>query len=377
MKQILIIAAPFGFGPPSKALILAEYLRGQYRVSISSMGSAVEFLRANAPKGVDIVQGLFRKTFATRENLTGFNAFISVNQVPALHHLAALGFAERSVFVDSISQWRAEFEPGNLPEGLLAHIVQDEFPESATDRVRYPASAVVTAPLLWPDEVRPATDERRGVLVHTGGMISPTAGMDLVSVITSDLIAPILASISGYGHKVSLLGNADAFRGLPGTLEVNVLGSVSPASAFQAIGGAKLLITTPGNGAMYEAMSKRTPLILLPPMNSTQLQHYRVMTGQGIVGILGDPVRDALSARLTVLPWQHQTPTLLKILAANTSNILRMADAVLDRVFAKEGDFNLEDYLAKVDLLWASLSQVSPQEAVIAALDRFFTSASC
>jgi hypothetical protein len=201
--------------------------------------------------------------------------------------------------------------------------------------------------------------------------------MDLVSVITSELIAPILASIAGYGHKVSILGNADVFRGLPGTLGVNVLGSVSPASAIQAIGGAKLLITTPGHGAIYEAMSKRTPLILLPPMNSTQLQHYRVMTGQGIVGILGNPAHDALSARLASLPWQHQTPTLLKILAANASNILRMADAVFDRVFAKEGDLNLEDYLAKVDVLWVSLSQVSPHEAVIAALDRCFTSASC
>ncbi|MFY9723449.1 MAG: hypothetical protein WAJ82_13050, partial [Azonexus sp.] len=72
-------------------------------------------------------------------------------------------------------------------------------------------------------------------------------------------------------------------------------------------------------------------------------------------------------------PWQHQTPTLLKILAANASNILRIADAVVDRVFAKERDLNLDDYLKKVDILWASLSQVSPQEAVISALDRFFT----
>jgi hypothetical protein len=146
-----------------------------------------------------------------------------------------------------------------------------------------------------------------------------------------------------------------------------------PHLPIQAIGGAKLLITTPGHGAVYEAMSKRTPLILLSPMNSTQLRHNRVMTGQGIVGILGDPARDALSARLASLPWQHQTPTLLKILAANASNILRIADAVVDRVFAKERDLNLDDYLKKVDILWASLSQVSPQEAVISALDRFFT----
>ena len=173
----------------------------------------MEFLQANAPNGVDIVQWLFRKTFATRETLTGFNAFISVNQASALQHLATLGFAERSVFVDSISQWRAESEPSSLPEGLLAQIVQDEFSAPTLDRVRHLASAVVTAPLLWPDDARPVTDERRGVLVHTGGMTSPAAGMDLASVITSELIAPILASIAGCGHKVALLGNADVFRG--------------------------------------------------------------------------------------------------------------------------------------------------------------------
>ena len=158
---------------------------------------------------------------------------------------------------------------------------------------------------------------------------------------------------------------------------MNVLGNVSPASAFQAIGGTKLLITTPGNGAMYEAISKRTPLILLPPMNSTQLQHYRAMTGQGVAGILGEAARDALSARLVALPWQHQTPTLLNILAANASNILRMADAVFNRIFAKENDLNLEDYSAKINALWPSLSQVSPQETVIVALEKLFISASC
>ena len=187
MRRILIIAAPFGFGPSSKALILAEYLRGRFQVSISSMGSAVEFLQENVPEGVNIVQGMFRNVFPTRETLIGFDAFISVNQVPALQHLATLGFAEKSVFVNSISQWRAESEPSSLPEGLLAHIVQDEFSDPASDRVLHPANAVVTAPLLWPDEVRPDMGERQGVLVHTGGMTSPAAGVDLVRILLRSL----------------------------------------------------------------------------------------------------------------------------------------------------------------------------------------------
>jgi hypothetical protein len=370
MKRILIIAAPFGFGPSSKALILAEYLRGRYRVSISSMDNAAEFLRATAPESVDIVPGLFKKTFPTRGTLSVFHAFIAVNQVPALQHLAALGFAERSVFVDSLAQWRAESEPASLPKGLLAHIVQDEFPEPASGRIEHPVNAAVTAPLLWPDEVHLGMDARQGILVHTGGMTSPVAGIDPVSTITLELIGPIIESIARHGHEVMLLGNADAFRCLPRTPGMKVLGSVSPASASQAIGRAKLLITTPGIGAIYEAMSKRTPIILLPPINSTQFRHYRVLTRRGIVGVLSDRARDAFANRLASLPWQRQTSALLEIYQKNAANIVRVADSVLGPFLANDGRSNLEDYLAKAGALWSSLSQVSPKEAVITALDR-------
>jgi hypothetical protein len=151
---------------------------------------------------------------------------------------------------------------------------------------------------------------------------------------------------------------------------MKVLGSVSPASAIQAIGRAKLLITTPGIGATYEAMSKRTPIILLPPINSTQFRHYRVLTKRGIVGVLSDRARDTFANRLASLPWQRQTSALLEIYQKNAANIVRVADSVLGPFLANDGRSNLEDYLAKVDALWSSLSQVSPREAVIAALDR-------
>lgn len=369
LKHILIIAAPFGFGPSSKALILAEYLRDRYQVSISSTGNSVKYLQANASDDIDIVPGLFRTTFPTRESLAGFHAFIAVNQMPALQHLETLGLAERSVFVESIAQWRAESAPGGLPENIFAHIVQDEFREATPDRMHSAANTVVTAPLLWPDVDRLGRDERQGVVVHTGGMASPVTQVELAESVISGLITPLAESLIGGGHQVTLLGNTDVFRRIAPSRGMNVLGSVSPATAIKAIGGAKLLITTPGIGAVYEAMSKRTPIILLPPTNSTQLKHYRTLTSLGIVGVLGDRLRDVLSNRLASLPWQHQANALMRTLVENSGDIERMAVSVLTSILASDDGARLEDCAAKGDALWSSLSRVSPREAVVKTLD--------
>ena len=173
-----------------------------------------------------------------------------------------------SIFVDSIAQWRLKSGEDDLPNGLLAHIIQDEFSEVASDRW-IPKGAFVTAPLIWPDKGCVTFDGRIGVLVHTGGMTSPAAADNLVGAFASEIVAPIVKSIASLGYEVVLLGNSSVLGRLSVDSRVKVLGNVSPASAIRAIGKANVLITTPGKGAIYEAMSTRTPIILLPPINST------------------------------------------------------------------------------------------------------------
>jgi hypothetical protein len=369
MKHVLLIAAPFGFGPGSMALALAEYLHGKYRVSICTSGSAADFVAANAGEGVQVIRGVFRNVFATRESLAAYGAFIAINQVPALRHLAALGLGGVSIFLDTLAEWRAEYDREPLPGGLLGHFVQDELHGPDGRRAAHPTGAVVVGPVLWPPEGVPAVArERRGILVHTGGMTSPLAGHDPVNVIAAQLVWPIVLAIAARGERVTVMGNAEVLRRQAPAADVELLGSVSPARAQEEIATTKLLVTTPGTGAVLEAMALRTPILLLPPMNSTQLQHNDVFSARGIEGILGDGTREQISARLRPLPWSSQTPALLNALAQNAAQIARMAEQPLDRLINALGQPEVERYVARVDALWATLSRTSAKEVILGAL---------
>lgn len=366
-RRVLIVAAPFGLGPASKALIIAEFLGSEHRVSFSCEEGPAGFVRANAPPGAEVLVGRFRERFESRESLAYFDAIISVNQVPALHHVCALGLAQRAIFVDSLAGWRAEAEPEGAPKGLLAHVIQDEIPDPAAPRHPLPPGAQLCAPLLWPSAQVPIVGERRGVIVHAGGMRPSGSSRAAVAAIATALIVPIVMHARSRREEVALLGNADVFGGLPQLPGVTVLGSVSPAQALAAIGHAELLVTTPGIGAIYEAMSCRTPVLLLPPMNSTQARHARVLAGHGIPTVIGVRTLEQLGERLAALPWQHQTAALLGSLAQHAGQLSVRARATLDRMLADESA--RLDALERAGALWGRLSKNAPADIIRAAVD--------
>jgi hypothetical protein len=105
-------------------------------------------------------------------------------------------------------------------------------------------------------------------------------------------------------------------------------------------------------------------------VNSTQLRQYRVLTRLGIVGVLGDEARGALSDRLGTLPWPQQATALLNILEKSAGSIVQRAESVLNPMLAHGGKPDLEGQRSKGDELWSALSKVSPVQTIIAALDR-------
>jgi hypothetical protein len=367
LREVLIVAAPFGLGPASKALIIAEYLRGGHRLSFSAEEGPASFLRANAPPGAEVVVGRFRERFGARESLAPFDVIISVNQMPALRHVCALGLARRAIFVDSLAGWRAEAEPEGAPEGLLAHVVQDEIPDPASPRRPMPPGAVLCAPLVWPSTQASGAGVRRGVIVHAGGMGPSGNSRAIVAEIAARLIVPIVIHARRRREQVALLGKAEVFGGLSPLPGVTMLGSISPAQALAAISQAELLVTTPGIGAIYEAMSCRTPVLLLPPMNSTQARHARVLARQGIPTVISAQTLATLGERLATMPWHHQTAVLLASLAQHAGQLAVRARAALDRMLIDESD--RIDALAKADALWGGLSRVSPRDIIRAAVD--------
>lgn len=330
-RNILITAAPIGFGPASKAWLIAEELRRTHSVTINISGDAADFLKANVQPDVPVVAGAFGDVFRDRASLDGFDAVIAVNQMVAMARLTRIGLASRSILVDSLTHWRSTVDEIQAPPGLLAHLVQD-YPalEGALSR-KLPPGVTAVAPIIH----RGARHgERRGIVIHTGGMAVPTdVGVPFREAVVRLFGLTLEAALEKRG-EVTFLGNPHALGHIPGAERATILGSISPVQAAEAIGRAELLISTPGIGAVYEAIGQDTPVILLPPTNSTQITHYRVLTSQGLAGTLPHAIRDTLARVMEQLPWEKHKPYLIEQLAQNApvalTGLKPLLDAFLD-----------------------------------------------
>lgn len=366
-RHILIAAAPVGFGPASKAWLIAQQLRQNHSITITCPGDAGEFLEANVGNDITIVKEAFCGSFPDHASLASFDAVISINQTVAITHLASLGLAHRSIFIDSLASWRGNLNEAPLPTDLLAHIVQD-YPGANGPLSQYASSeTVIVAPIIH--RMEPNTD-RKGIIIHTGGMAVPEGNRVPFRQATANLFSQVLQAAFKRTGDVTILGNPNAIDQIPDLGRTKILANANPAEAVEAIGKAELLITTPGIGAIYEAMSQETPIIMLPPTNSTQIFHYQILTGHGLVGTLNDKARGNLQQVTEQIAWQNHKPFLIQQLARGTSQALVQLGALLDAYLDKDHDTQRNEAVRKGRTIMSGLSTLPAAEAIEAALAR-------
>lgn len=363
--RVLIVAAPYGFGPAAKALIVAHGLQDQADLAFCADREAWAFIDRHKPAGVACHRGIFAHRFPDRDSLLAFDQVISVNHAPALVHLHMLGLAARTVFIDSLLAWREASASAAVPPGLLGYLVQDYPGASGLLDRALAAQVALTAPLLWPMPPPDPAAARDGVVLHLGGMTSPLASWDQIAPSVAALVRCVADAAATRGQALTVMGSSHlAGLDLAGG-PVTVLGDISPEAAAQRIAGAAALVTTPGIGAVFEALSQDTPVILLPPMNSTQLLHHQVLTRAGLPGVLSGAKRARLQAVAGTLDWQQQTGLCLALLhqvAAHLSAPLarRLSDLLADPRPAARRDTVLH---AQRQVL-AGLSPVQPLDVI-------------
>ena len=363
--RVLIVAAPFGFGPAAKALILVRGLQDRADLALCADREAWDFIDRHKPAAVACHRGIFAHCFADRASLLPFDHVISVNHAPALVHMQALGLAGRTVFVDSLLAWREASASAAVPPGLQAYLVQD-YPGAAGLLGRALAAQVaLTAPLLWPLPPSDPSADRRGVVLHLGGMTSPLASWAEISGSVAALVQSVVAAVAAQGQPLTVMGSPHlAGLGLDGG-PVTVLGDISPERAAQLIAGAAVLITTPGIGAIFEALSQDTPVILLPPMNSTQLLHHQVLTGAGLHGLLSAAHQARLTALAGTLDWKQQTLACLALLRRVGPQLAPPLAQRLSHVAAGQRDPAVREALMRGQRqVFAGLSPVQPLEVI-------------
>ena len=355
--NVLIVAAPFGFGPAARSLIVAEGVKEIANVAFFSDGDAHRFIEKYKPEAALCLKGIFAQTFPTPESLKRFDLFICINQAPAFEHLSKLGREDQTVFLDSILRWRTEVA-GMRPKGGLAYLAED-YPgaaqyldKSASQRVE------LIAPLVWPD--RDSSDAgRQGITLHLGGATSPLAPWEMIARPIEILATQAAELARRYDLSLTIIGSAHLKR-LPQLGDgVTVLGDVSPELSAKLIGNSVLLATTPGTGAVNEAMARDTPIVLLPPMNSTQLLHYAVLTHHGVAGVLQPDLVRRMNQVAKTVPWAQQTGFCLKLWSEQTAMLLtRMPQAFGDLLNGEDLDVRNRAVSAQRGIV-AALSQRS------------------
>lgn len=304
MKHVLITAAPFGFGPASKAIHIARTLSPVASVTILSAGAAHRFVTRHAPAGAVCRSGVL-ETLYTEQDLAAFDLIICVDNAPAARFLSRSGHGARVVFVDDLLQWRAGLDELQNEDPIRAYLVQD-FPGAARHlSVCHAQQVELVAPLLWGRAQAPVpAADRAGLTLCIGGGTSPLVSWSRIRNPVARLIKAAWQVCRHHRLPMHVIGNdrlSEFAAAAPAQLKI--LGSVSPDRSSELIGASRLLITTPGIGAVYEAIHAATPLLLLPPMNSTQLQQFRVFRQQGIAHALdGSALLDELLAA-EQLPW--------------------------------------------------------------------------
>ena len=304
MKNALVIAAPFGFGPASKAIHIARTLAPSLSVTMVSAGDAHRFVTRHAPAGTVCRAGTLAAVFSVQD-LAAFDLIVCVDNAPAARYLSRSGLGDRVVFVDDLLQWRVGLDELQNDQPIRAYLVQD-FPGAGQHLSACNARQVeLVAPVVWGSGRAPVpAAERAGLTLCIGGGTSPLVSWGHIRHLVARLIKAAWQVSRRYRTPLYVIGNdhmAEFAAAAPRHL--NILGSVSPDRSSELIGSSRLLITTPGIGASYEAIQAATPLLLLPPMNSTQLQQFRVFRQQGMAHVLdGDPVLDEL-LQLERLPW--------------------------------------------------------------------------
>lgn len=309
--NVLIVAAPFGFGPAARSLNLAEGLKDVAQLFFFSDGDAYRFIEKHKPEASSCVKGIFAQTFPSPESLTRYDLFICVNQAPAFEHLSKLGRANQTVFLDSLLRWRTEVA-GATPKGGLAYLAED-YPGAAQYLDKSAAQRVeLIAPLVWPSRYNSPV-RRGGITLHLGGATSPLAPWEVLAGAIESAARRVAELAREHGSAVTIIGSAHLKRLPPLGDDVTVLGDVSPELSATLIGNSVLLATTPGIGAVNEALARDTPIVLLPPMNSTQLAHYEVLSDCGIAGVLQPDIARRMIQTAKKLPWDQQTRLCLRL----------------------------------------------------------------
>lgn len=342
MKHVLLIAAPFGFGPASRALLLSNMLGSKgVKTTISTVGDAFNYVRSHAKSDVQCLNGRLDHVFKLRD-LEQFDLILSLNNVPVVNALVNSGVGERVVLFDSLLHWRKGRDEVKLKSKIRGYLVQDFPSMNPSERTCEAERFEVISPAFWKPRDSLQTP-RSGISISLGGVTSAIVKWEDVSDNIEVMIQAVVKAARHLGEKVHVIGHPK----IPSLKiceesEVEALGTVDPESSVRIMASSRLLLTTPGINTVYEAIHQATPLLMMPPGNSTQLNHFDVLVERGLGHVV--PNRNLKSLiEVSNRPWTEQASELNLWINAHASVISNQIQRTILDVFTNRDFSSLVD----------------------------------
>jgi len=377
MAKVFIYSIPFGFGPTGKAITIAKRLKATHSVTIASFGHAINLLNKSL-EGVQILDCHSREVHLwPQEILNEANIFISIMDLRVVKQFASLYPQRKIIFVDSLLWWRT------LHPNSIEHIdfyVTQYFPgvNEVIAKLPEPKLFHIVSPIIGTDFLdAPKLKRQPMILVHYGGLSSPVIKFIHYEPYITKLTDTFIEYSTKFdGLDIVVSGNQEAmdllkirFRNIQ-----NAHFECLPYDSFQkCLALADCFITTPGLEAAYESFFLNTPVIFLPPTNSTQLSQVLQFSKFGLAVALGSEEICFLNDLFTLrLPYQQQTKEICKF--ANelvvekreelNHRLIKLISTLLtstgerQRLTRKQSDFipkDLPDGLSKIEFLVENL----------------------
>jgi len=330
-----------------------------------SDGDAYAFLAKFAPAGTVCRCGGITRLF-TAAQLASFDVIISINNVPAVIELTRIGVGERVILLDSLLHWRQGREKIRLYAPIWAYLVQD-FPGVAQCSCPCPAHNIyLVAPMQWAPAVdRAQTITRFGVTLCLGGVTSALVSWDSIKNLIAALVMGTAAACKLLEIPLTVIGN-DLLRELDVASydSLSVLGMVDPLVASKLIAHSQLLMTTPGIGTIYEGLGTSTPILLMPPNNSTQLQQYQLLVNAGFPHVLAGCPALAQLYQIADCPWHQQADLCARWLHQQIDKLPVLVHQSISALYAGSVKFAHAAMIAQQRPLFNRLSRLDVNEVL-------------
>jgi hypothetical protein len=294
---VAFVAAPYGFGPASKAIAISSHLPRAIRRVFFGDGPSLDLARASCEFSTCTSLDFDTPAQSVANILSPYGTLVFVNSTRFLTLSSKTGASV--VFVDTLA-WTRGTRPSQLPT-LSAYFAQRFFDhdfaaELESARSFHATGAIVPRAFAEPRDQRRIS--KRPPIVHCGGLYSPAMRPGADEAFVTQICR--MLNETGLPMRVMLPKHLHTQFMAQAAAGVSLI-DCSPINAMWHIQDSPFALTTSGIEFTYESVLLGVPTLFLPPFNATQLlqlNYYRHLFEGCVPFLLDHGMRHSTSQSL-------------------------------------------------------------------------------